>query len=654
MISKRLICVALNAALCASAAALIGCSQQRSSTTAPPAPASAASMAPAPAGTAGQAQPYAPPTAEQLYQLVAPIALFPDKLVAQVLAGSTYPDQVTTADSYLAQNTNLQGSALQDQVDGQSWDPSIKGLTAFPKVLDQMAQNIPWTTSLGEAYVNDPTDVLNAIQVMRQRATRQGSLRNSAQLRVVEQPVAQSGSYIAQADGYPPTYAGPNEVPPPRQEIEILPADPNTVYVPEYNPQTVYGEELPPYPGYRYEPQGYSTGELVATGAIAFGVGIVVASLFEHSRQRERPSYGWNSWGMNWSGRGDGYGGNGGNAGWERPAVVYNNNTYVSNSTTIVNRYVTNDARNSNTANRIGTSSNARNMLAPSPSPAANMVTRAELARPPVAAERKPMRAPDFHGALTPGEPSRFTRAATPAPSSRGMQPVAHTATQPASHVMTAPHFTPAPTTMMHPVRPATPTETARPRFMPQPTSMSHPVPQPGGHAAPVRLRTEHATAVPPRTIRPAEYAAPAPQPGVARIQPSHPQPAVERRAMARPEEVAPSVHEAPRVQTAPPRMQPPPPQPEAERRAVARPEEVAQPVHEAPRVQNAPPQMQPPRAQLEVERRAIARPEEAAPPVHEAPRVQTAPHQSSQLAEPPKEVPKDARKRDKQDAQGH
>ncbi|MEP6897647.1 MAG: DUF3300 domain-containing protein, partial [Rhodanobacter sp.] len=359
MITRRFLSVALNAALCTGTAALFGCNQQPSAPTAT-APAGAATTA-TPATVASsapsmpQATSYTPPTADQLYQLVAPIALFPDKLVAQVLAGATYPDQVTSADTFLEQNQSLQGAALQDAVDPQAWDPSVKGLTVFPKVLDQMAQNIPWTTALGTAYANDPTDVLNAIQVMRQRASKHGSLRSSAQLRVVDQPVAADMSYASAPadDTYQPGYSGPDVVPAPQQTIEILPADSDTVYVPEYDPQTVYGEDVQAYPSYRYEQPGYSTGDVVATGALAFGAGIVVASLFRHSHHEDRPDYGWNNWNMQWHGgdrgrgddRGDDRGGDRGNR--QRPSVIYNNSTYVSNSTTINNRYTTNNINNS-------------------------------------------------------------------------------------------------------------------------------------------------------------------------------------------------------------------------------------------------------------------------------------------------------------------
>jgi len=344
MNSKSWIRNATGALFCASAVALVGCNNSQPPASGTPAnsatAAAPASSAPAPAGSAAQAaSPYTPPTADQLYQLVAPIALFPDNLVAQVLAGSTYPDQITAADNYLAQNPNLKGAAVQTAIAPQTWDPSVKGLTAFPSVLDQMGQNIQWTTSLGEAYVNDPTDVMNAIQVMRQRAAKQGNLRDSAQQRVVTQPVtaADTTAYTDNGDnGQPPVYSGPSVVQEPDQAIQIMPADPNSVYVPSYNPQVVYGEEVPTYPGYTYvQPAGYSTGDLIVVGAVSFGAAILVGNLFNHrDHYNNPPAWGWNNWGMHWGGGGRYGNGNGG--GWQRPAVVYNNTTYVSRSTTVV------------------------------------------------------------------------------------------------------------------------------------------------------------------------------------------------------------------------------------------------------------------------------------------------------------------------------
>ncbi|OXI37020.1 DUF3300 domain-containing protein [Burkholderia aenigmatica] len=305
------------------------------------APASDASAAAQPASTPVA---YTPPTADQLYQMVAPIALFPDKLVALVLAGATYPDQVTAANNWVMQNPSLKGQALATAADTQPWDPSVKALTAFPAVLSQMASNPAWTTSLGQAYYNDPTDVMNAIQAMRQRAQTSGHLRSGGQMRVTQVAQAAPSGYTPATDA-PVVYAGPAIVPPPAQAIEIESAQPDVVYVPTYNPTVVYGEPVSSYPGYVYRPPSYSTGEVVAAGVITFGVGIAVgAAIFGHH------DWGWHAWGMNWGApRPEGPAWNGG---WQRPAVVYNHTTYVTKSTTVINN-ITN-IRNTRITNNYG------------------------------------------------------------------------------------------------------------------------------------------------------------------------------------------------------------------------------------------------------------------------------------------------------------
>lgn len=311
---------------------------------------SSAAAAASDASAAAAAQPastpvaYTPPTADQLYQMVAPIALFPDKLVALVLAGATYPDQVTAANNWVMQNPSLKGQPLATAADSQPWDPSVKALTAFPAVLSQMASNPAWTTSLGQAYYNDPTDVMNAIQVMRQRAQTSGHLRSGGQMRVTQVAQAAPTGYTPATDA-PVVYAGPAIVPPPAQAIEIESAQPDVVYVPSYNPTVVYGEPVSAYPGYVYRPPSYSTGEVVTAGVITFGIGIAVgAAIFGHH------DWGWHAWGMNWGApRPEGPRWNGG---WERPAVVYNHTTYVSKSTTVINN-ITN-IRNTRITNNYG------------------------------------------------------------------------------------------------------------------------------------------------------------------------------------------------------------------------------------------------------------------------------------------------------------
>ncbi len=253
---------------------------------------------------------YAAPSADQLYQLVAPIALFPDKLLAQVLAASTFPDQVSAAYNWLQQNSSLKGQQLLDAVNQQPWDDSVKGLTQFSDVLTQMATNLSWTSALGDAYFNIPTSVMNAVQVMRQRAQQSGNLKTTQQ---------QTVTVENQAPGAAPAPVDSGEaqqpviVQPPPQTIVIESAQPTVVYVPTYNPTVVYGAPVAVYPG-------YSTGAMVATSLISFGVGVAVGAAI--SGGGGCCGWGYNSW----------------NCGWHNNTVVYNHNTYISNSNTFVNR----------------------------------------------------------------------------------------------------------------------------------------------------------------------------------------------------------------------------------------------------------------------------------------------------------------------------
>ncbi|OYO32059.1 DUF3300 domain-containing protein [Janthinobacterium sp. PC23-8] len=268
--------------------------------------------------------PYTPPSADQLAQMVAPIALFPDKLVGQVLAGATYPEQVAAANEWLVQHPSLKGAALQTAEASQPWDVSIKSLTAFPTVLGQMANNGQWTTALGTAYVNDPTDVMNAIQLLRSRARQAGNLKTSQQLRVSTLVRAPQSAYVTRSASYPAVIA------PPPQTIVIEPAAPDIVYVPQYNPTVVYGVPVPLYPGWVEPRPAYGSATLVTTGALSFGIGVLVGAAVS---QHYAP--GWHAWGVNWGAPAPypGYGG-----AWRRPAVVYNKATYVSKSVTVVNR----------------------------------------------------------------------------------------------------------------------------------------------------------------------------------------------------------------------------------------------------------------------------------------------------------------------------
>jgi hypothetical protein len=175
---------------------------------------------------AGQTVQSAQQTPAELQQLVAPFALYPDALVAQILAASTYPTQVVEAERWLQKHSKLKGDELAKDVDKESWDPSVKALTQFPSVLARMDQNLSWTSAVGDAYFNQQQDVLDAVQVMRKRAEDAGTLQSTSQ-----QTVATQGSTIV-----------------------IEPADPSVCYLPIYDPWTVYGAPLAVYPGYIFDP----------------------------------------------------------------------------------------------------------------------------------------------------------------------------------------------------------------------------------------------------------------------------------------------------------------------------------------------------------------------------------------------------------------
>lgn len=268
----------------------------------------------------GPAATNATPTADQLYQLVAPIALFPDNLLAQVLAGSTFPDQIAAAYQWLQQNASLKGEQLMQAANQQPWDESVKGLTQFPDVLKQMSSNLSWTSALGDAYFNVPQSVMNAVQVMRQRAYSAGNLKSNQQQNVTVQNQAPGAAPAPEASSGAPQV---NIVQPPPQTIVVQPSQPDVVYVPTYNPTVVYGAPVAAYPG-------YSTADLVATSLITFGVGMAIGAAMNSGGCC---GWGWNSWGC----------------GWHNSTVVYNHNTYISRSNTFVNR---NNYYNRNNYNR--------------------------------------------------------------------------------------------------------------------------------------------------------------------------------------------------------------------------------------------------------------------------------------------------------------
>jgi uncharacterized membrane protein YgcG len=229
-----------------------------------------------------QAPPYTQQSPDQLQQLVAPIALYPDSLVAQVLAASTFPAEIVEADRWVQAHPDLKGDALGQAVDQQSWDPSVKALTAFPTVLGNMDKNISWTSSLGDAYYNQEQGVMDAIQVMRQKAQQAGNLKDTPQ-----QTVQTQGS-----------------------DIVIQPAAPDVVYVPAYDPWLVYGYPVVAWPGWYPYPGIWYGGPSLFWGA-GFGIGFYGGF-----------GWGWGHWGVGWGGR----------------TVIFNNNRYYSRSNTFYNR----------------------------------------------------------------------------------------------------------------------------------------------------------------------------------------------------------------------------------------------------------------------------------------------------------------------------
>jgi hypothetical protein len=236
----------------------------------------------APATDSGNPTDVAPQSATELQSLVAPIALYPDALVAQVLTAATFPDQVAIANYWLQQNKNLTGTALMQAVDKQTWDPSVKALTEFPSVLNNMSQNLSWTSSLGEAYHGQQAEVMTAIQTCRAQAKAKGNLTSSTQIKVTQQSP---------------------------DVIVIQPANPQIVYVPQYNPTIIYGM---PYVVPGYVVPVYTTGDVVAAGLIGFGTGIAVGAMMSGGCC----GWGYSSW----------------NCGWHGTAVVYHGGAYYGNS----------------------------------------------------------------------------------------------------------------------------------------------------------------------------------------------------------------------------------------------------------------------------------------------------------------------------------
>ena len=256
--------------------ALVASTSRETFAQTPPAaqPAVVTTTTPDAAAPAQEAAPKIPDA--ELDSLVAPIALYPDPLLSQALVASTYPVELIQLQQWTKKNTGLKDQALADAVAKQPWDPSIQGLAPFPDVVETLAGNIQWTSDLGNAFLAQQADVMAAIQRMRAKAQGTGALKTSAQQKVETESI--EGGH---------------------QAIVIQPADPNTVYVPSYDPATVYGAPAYPYPPVTYP--GY-----VAGAALTFGTGLALGA----------------AWGGGW-----GY-----NCGWNNGDVDVNvNNKYVNN-----------------------------------------------------------------------------------------------------------------------------------------------------------------------------------------------------------------------------------------------------------------------------------------------------------------------------------
>lgn len=204
---------------------------------------------------------------DQLDALVAPIALYPDPMLAQVLAASTYPLEIIQLQQWLTKNPGLKDKALADAVAKQPWDPSVQALAGLPDVVKRLADDIQWTTDLGNAFLAQQGDVMDAVQRMRKKAQDKGNLKTNEQQKV-ETKVVQNKTVIV-----------------------VEQANPQVVYVPSYDPVVVYGPPIYPYPPIYYPPPGY----YAAGVAISFGVGVMMGAFW---------SGGW-GWGCGWGGNND-------------------------------------------------------------------------------------------------------------------------------------------------------------------------------------------------------------------------------------------------------------------------------------------------------------------------------------------------------------
>src|SRR5271169_6098024 len=211
-------------------------------------------------------------TPDQLNDLVAPIALYPDPLLSQILVASTYPLELVQAYQWLQRNPGLNGPARTQAAQEQNWDPSVQALVVFPDVLKRLNDDVTWTTNLGNAFLAQQQDVMDAVQRMRQRAQDAGKLASTPQENVVN--TADNGQPV----------------------IQIVPADPAVMYVPVYDPVWIWGPPLwYPYPGWFWPPRSVIFGGV----GFGFGIGINVGGFFGGGW------HGWGGWGWHpgWGGR---------------------------------------------------------------------------------------------------------------------------------------------------------------------------------------------------------------------------------------------------------------------------------------------------------------------------------------------------------------
>jgi uncharacterized membrane protein YgcG len=205
---------------------------------------------PPPAPATAAANPGAKTFSQQdLDQLLAPIALYPDPLLAQIFMASTYPLEVVQAARWAKENSKLTGKALEDALTYQTWDPAVKSLTAVPQVLQQMNDKLDWTQKLGDAFLAQQSDVMNTVQLLRAKAAEQGNLKTTEQQVVTTQTQGSQTIYVVES---------------PKPEV---------VYVPTYNPSVVYGPWPYPAPPYYMYPPSY-----VYPPGLAFATGVIVGA----------------------------------------------------------------------------------------------------------------------------------------------------------------------------------------------------------------------------------------------------------------------------------------------------------------------------------------------------------------------------------------